>query len=419
MNVHELKYLVKKQLKNRSLPLELFRRPPREIDPDLALIDTLINDAAINAALPLHYRTGRPPYKPCQLVRAHLLKVLKHIPSFNKLVKELRVHRNYRWFCKLPNKKSCPSAGTLSHFRQWLTDLLRLRLLNVFIAQALKLGLLDNCSLWIADASDIESPCSSKSIGHIIEGGKRKEIYRDPTARKGHRANKKGRSKYFIGHKKHTLGLYCSTTATVIPLISVIEPADVFENQVLTLLVELGQSLGLDIRYIIADTAYIDTDLKENLYEDKGIILMTDKKSNTRLPERCSSSGQPNCRNDVAMTWLEYDPEQNQHYYGCGHNEPEFCPFYLDCPHEQAISQKEFAVAFGTIPVHTTIVRRALGKRKQIEPTFYRNKYRSGLEKVTLKGKENVAVLACFSDICEILHEMCKLIYQKTYTKAA
>lgn len=419
MNVNELKYLVKKQLKSHSLPLELFRLPPREIDPDLALIDTLINDDAINAALPLHYRTGRPPYKVCQLVRVHLLKVLKHIPSFNKLVKELRIHRNYRWFCKLPNKKFCPSAGTLSHFRKWLTEPFRIRLLNVFVTQAIDLGLLDDSWLWVADATDIESPCSNKSIGHIVEDGKRKELYRDATARKGRRANKKGRSQYFIGHKKHTLGLYCGTTATVIPLISVIEPADVFENQVLNLLVELGQSFGLDIRYIIADTAYIDTDLKEKLYEDKGIVLMTDKKSNTRLPPRCSSSGQPYCRNDVPMKWLEYDPEQHEHYYGCGHSEPECCSFYWDCPHEQVISQQEFAVAFGTIPVHTTIVRRALSKRKQIEPTFFRNKYRSGLEKVTLKGKENAALLACFSDICEMLHEMCKLIYQRTYIKAA
>ena len=43
----------------------------------------------------------------------------------------------------------------------------------VFIHQAINFGLFNNSHVWIAESTDIESPCSSEAIDTIIEDGKK------------------------------------------------------------------------------------------------------------------------------------------------------------------------------------------------------------------------------------------------------
>ena len=89
-----------------------------EPDPDLDFYSRLIDDRAIDEELAYicDYKNKRG-YPPSTYIRIHILQQIKQIPSFNKTVKELKLHRSYRKFCGIRSKKKIPCPGSLSNFR--------------------------------------------------------------------------------------------------------------------------------------------------------------------------------------------------------------------------------------------------------------------------------------------------------------
>ena len=417
MNKNRKRY-IKKQV-NSFEQLSLIRFRKNETDSDLDIIDLLINDIKIESVFrDLVCHMGRKPYHSFQIIRAHILKAIKKIPSFNMLCKELRNHRSYRNFCKLKNKQRSLSPGTLSNFRKKVTDEHIIKLILVFIRQAVDIGLFDGSQVWIADSTDIESPCSGKPIDFIIENGKKKALFTDSTARKGVHSVKKCGTRYYIGHKKHSLMLVLPDGNKAIPLLSLVSPADCHDSNYLMPLIDLALSLGLKIKYVVCDLAYIDETTKEKAFE-KGVLVITDKKSNSLIPsDTDEKTGTPLCFLGEPMKWLGYNPDFKEHYYGCSLQNPSECICSGTCLKERIISYEEFPHSFNVIPAHCSLVKKLLKTRKLCESGFWRNKYSEGLNNMTLMGQYNVLFMSCIADICEILSELKSFIINKKFIAA-
>lgn len=384
---------------------------PLSCDQDLAEISRLIDDEAINAWYAPHQKyqpgqKGRKPIAAASKLRAHLLFALKQISSFNETCQQIKRNTVYQAFCGV---KSI-SAGTLSNFRTSLTFEDLIALMKIFILKAEEVGFFEGCAdLSVQDSTDLESPCSWQVIDTIQCGSQTIKVYQDPTARLGKRAQKKGKSKFFVGHRKHTLGVVRGTK--VIPLLSVVLPADCPDQYVLLPLLHLAGMVGLEVRYLVADLAYIDQKRKRVALKRYGVLVSTDKKINTKLPEQTDpKTGHPQCFQGENMRWDGFEPASGQHIYicplDCAHQD---CPYAPLCPGERTIDADSYPIAFRLLPVHTKPLREMLKKRKAVEPMFRRERQHGALDNVTLMGKANVHVLACIADLCDLLKTLAQL----------
>jgi len=134
-----------------------------DVDSILEKISPHIPDEEINFLFPFrkfNTQGRRRKFKTSQLYRAHIVAMLKGIPSFNKLCTELRIRRSFRDFCLLRSKKFIPPKRMLSEFREHLkpsgfekiTQLITSNFLSVIPLPAVKVG--------IPDATDMPANCS-------------------------------------------------------------------------------------------------------------------------------------------------------------------------------------------------------------------------------------------------------------------
>lgn len=131
-------------------------------DPFLEEISRFIPDGAIDTLFPRGFSKQRGPqniFKTSQLFRVHLLTMLKQIPSFNKLCRELKIQRSWRDFCGLKNKYKVPNVWILSQFRRKFGDsgLIRINeLLFLILSKVLKFPRL---LIAVPDSTGLEAAC--------------------------------------------------------------------------------------------------------------------------------------------------------------------------------------------------------------------------------------------------------------------
>jgi hypothetical protein len=135
-----------------------------DVDSILERISPHIPDEEINFLFPFrkfHTQGRRRMFKKTsQLYRAHIVAMLRGIPSFNHLCTELRTRRSFRDFCLFKSKKFIPSRRMLSEFREHLkpsgfeeiAQLITANFLSVIPLPVIKVG--------IPDATDMPASCS-------------------------------------------------------------------------------------------------------------------------------------------------------------------------------------------------------------------------------------------------------------------
>jgi len=303
---------------SQSHQLSFIRIYDKEVDPDLERWDELTNDEAIEAAFSYKIAwRGRKPVPISTKVRAHILKAIKRMPSFNQLCKEIKQRKAYRRFCHLKSKKDGFCPATLTNFRQDFSFRDRLTLMSIFIKIAVSLGFFQNClQLHITDSTEMESPCRWEPIE---VNGCKVEVFRDPTASRGKRAAKKGKSRFLVGHRKHSLAILLPNNK-VVTLISIVAPVHQQDVHFLLPFLYLAQALELDVKYVVADLAYIDSERKRVAKEKFGVVVHTDKKVNSCLPEMVDQRGAPYCIMGENLQWLGLDQKSGLHYYGWENN---------------------------------------------------------------------------------------------------
>jgi len=396
---------------SQSRQLSFIRIYDKEVDPELERLDELINDEAIDAAFSYKIAwRGRKLVPISRKVRAHILKAIKRIPSFNQLCRELKQRKAYRRFCHLKSKKDGFCSATLTNFRQDFSFRDRLTLISIFIKTADSLGFFQNCSqLHITDSTEMESPCRWEPIE---ANGCKVKRFRDPTASWGKRSAKKGKSRFFVGHRKHSLAIVLPHNKAI-TLLSVVAPAHQQDVHFLLPLLYLAQALGLEVKYVVADLAYIDSERKRVAKERFGVVVHTDKKVNSRLPEMVDARGAPYCVMGENLQWLGLDQKSGLHYYGCGLDEPKDCPLYGGCEKLRVIDSAQYPVAFGQIPVHLKVSRKMLRVRKLKESGFWRDRNKGGLARITLLNKDNAHFLAVIADVCDLLDSLAIFLESK------
>lgn len=89
-------------------------------DPELFTVSKVVPDRWIDERWPMKTGSGSTRVKrlsTSQLVRVHLLALLKGLGSFNRVSRELKHNTDFRRFCRLRKKEPAPAAATLSEFR--------------------------------------------------------------------------------------------------------------------------------------------------------------------------------------------------------------------------------------------------------------------------------------------------------------
>jgi hypothetical protein len=88
-------------------------------DPELLTISKVHPDRWLDDQWPRPRHQGRyQPLATSQLVRIHLLTLIKALGSFNRACKELGHNTDFRRFCRLHRSQSAPTPGYLCQFRE-------------------------------------------------------------------------------------------------------------------------------------------------------------------------------------------------------------------------------------------------------------------------------------------------------------
>jgi len=173
-----------------------------DLDPILEKISPHIPDEEINFLFPFrkfHTQGRRRKFKTSQLYRAHILAMLKGIPSFNKLCTELKTRRSFRDFGLFKNKKYTPPKRMLSEFRDHLKPSGFEKIAQLIAANFLNVISLPDLHVAIPDATDMPANCSGFA--------KKMPLSRRLPMPKG--VHRKGSRQREANEKKRAKSLFC------------------------------------------------------------------------------------------------------------------------------------------------------------------------------------------------------------------
>ena len=134
-----------------------------DVDPILRDISPHIPDEEINMLFPFrkfHTQGHRREFTSNQLYRAHLLAMIKGIPSFNKLCSEFKTRRSFREFCLFQNQKTTPTNRILSEFRDHLQPSGFEKVAQLMTLNLLAVTPLPEMKIAIPDGSDMPAKCN-------------------------------------------------------------------------------------------------------------------------------------------------------------------------------------------------------------------------------------------------------------------
>jgi hypothetical protein len=240
-------------------------------------------------------------------------------------------------------------------------------------------------------------------------------------AAKGKRTKKSGQSPYFVGYKKHTLRLWLKIKGKnrLIPLISFIEPANVYEGKLLSPMIQKAQEdLSLPIDVVVGDMGYISADQKRDLRKQWQTAVLTKVRENMSPPEKYLDYGCPECPEGVPLSWDGYSPDQESHRYipSTDHPACSLCRLQGNCYQEIYIRSDIDEHHFGIIPLHTKVSQRLLREiRPQVERGFENDKNKLHLNRFFTNSLKMARIIGYLSDASQILLLFAAM---KTRTKA-
>ena len=152
--------------------------------------------------------------------------------------------------------------------------------------------------------------CQKKCQG--VSGCQCPKEYPAKGATKGKRTKKSGQSPYFVGHKKHTLRLWLKIKGKnrLIPLVGFIEPANVYEGNLLgPMIQETQEDLSLHIDAVLGDMGYISADQKKDLRKQWQTAALTKIRENMPPRKKYLDYGCPEGPEGFPLSWDGYNPD--------------------------------------------------------------------------------------------------------------
>jgi len=234
-------------------------------------------------------------------------------------------------------------------------------------------------------------------------------MYTAQEAAKGKRTKKSGQSPYFVGYKKHTLRLWLKIRGKnrLIPLVSFIEPANIYEGTLLHPMIKKSQEeLSLHIDIVVADMGYISADQKRDLRKQHQTAVLTRVRENMSPPKTYADSFCPECPEGVPLSWDGYDPETEMHCYIATVDCPgdRSCRFSGHCYQEVYVPSSVDEHYFGLVPLHTEVAQRLLQEvRPQVERGFENDKNKLYLNRFFINSLKIARILGHLSDASQVL----------------
>jgi len=181
-------------------------------DPELRLIDTLLDDRVLNRLLaPENLSASMRDVFPSHYVRAELLKSLRYSEiSYRKYCDEV-INRldskRERAFIHLPLHKLVRiDHSQLSRFRTGISLSQMINLMVYVVHLLSRSGKIPHpFQLCGVDSSDLAVVCRPYPIAKVKIGKKTVRIYSELDADCGKRRKKRDKSDYFVGYRLHTL----------------------------------------------------------------------------------------------------------------------------------------------------------------------------------------------------------------------
>jgi hypothetical protein len=236
------------------------------------------------------------------------------------------------------------------------------------------------------------------------------QAYTAHRAAKGKRTFKVGQSQWYVGYKKHTLRLWWREhegAVLLVPLVSWVTPANVFEGGLLVpSLRYCQQHWGWWPKIIVADMSYMGAQLKALCRTRWQTAVVTRLHSNAQLIPPYAAWNRTQCHQGQPLRWLEYAPEQDQHWFGVA--EPAVCCSRCweasTCPRQFAFAASQHETLFGLLPLASLPVQRLLQQvRPWIEPAQSYEKNQLGLNSAFLNSLHLAWCMALLADAAVLL----------------
>ena len=205
----------------------------------------------------------------------------------------------------------------------------------------------------------------------------------------------------------------------LIPLVSFIEPANVYEGNLLNPMIQnVQKKLALHIDIVVGDMGYISSDHKRELRKQSQTAVITKVRENMLPPKEYADHGCPECPEEIPLSWDGYDPDTETHRYiaPTDHAACKICRLHGSCYQERSIHPSTDEHRFGIIPLHTQVAQRLLQQiRPQVERGFENDKNKLSLNRFFANSLKIAKIIGYLTDACQILLLFAEM---KTNTKA-
>jgi hypothetical protein len=205
----------------------------------------------------------------------------------------------------------------------------------------------------------------------------------------------------------------------LIPLVSFIEPANVYEGNLLNPMIQnVQKELSLHIDIVVGDMGYISSDHKRELRKQSQTAVITRVRENMLPPEEYVDHECPECPEGIPLSWDGYDLDTEMHRYIAQADHPacQDCRLHVSCYQEIFISPLIDEHRFGIIPLHTKVAQRLLQQiRPQVERGFENDKNKLSLNRFFANSLKIAKIIGYLTDACQILLLFAEM---KTNTKA-
>lgn len=228
----------------------------------------------------------------------------------------------------------------------------------------------------------------------------------------GARSRRPGKTRFYVGYKKHTLRLWISghTPAVMFaPLVSWATPAHVPEGYLLKpSLWYCRRQIEWWPHVVVGDMGYIHQETKRWLREHWNIAVLTRLKADMQLASPYRHDLPMHCPQGQPLTWLNYDAQSGQQWYGVADPDPlcAACWQQYKCGREFAYEVARHETFLGMIPLNTKAGWKLVhSARSWIEAAQSFEKNQLGLERIFLNSlaltwtvsllADSVALLRC------------------------
>ena len=205
----------------------------------------------------------------------------------------------------------------------------------------------------------------------------------------------------------------------MIPLISFMEPANVYEGKLLYPMIQkTRKDLSLHIDAVVGDMGYISADQKRDLRKQGQTAVLTKIRENMSPPQKYLDYGCPECPEGFPLSWDGYNPDQEGRRYITFTDHPacNLCRLQGNCYQEIYIRSAIDEHHLGIIPLHTKVAQRLLRKiRPQVERGFENDKNKLYLNRFFTNSLKMARIIGHLSDASQVLLLFAAM---KTNTKA-